>query len=181
MKRSKHNICYSPKKVRTILERSIGVALDSLKCYCNDPVSNFTRCRKIPARTLIECIMSFSNYSSIGELSHFFEGHGKMPSASALSQKRKLLDPDIFKHINNLFVSTFDDHTTINGYHILVQDGSDLNIPFMDDKPKPKIMMQSLSASIMSMHYMTVLIMRSMTGVLMQQARKEKLTHLFLS
>lgn len=78
-------------------------------------------------------------------------------------------------------MSTFDDHTTINGYHILVQDGSDLNIPFMDDKPKPKIMMQSLSASIMSMHYMTVLIMRSMTGVLTQQARKEKLTHLFLS
>lgn len=59
-----------------------------------------------------------------------------MPSASALSQRRKLLDPDIFKHINNLFVSAFDDHTTINGYHILVQDGSDLNIPFMDDKTK---------------------------------------------
>ena len=136
MKQSKHNIYYSPKKVRTILERSIDVALDGLKCYCNDPVSDFTRCRKLPARTLIECIMSFSNYSSIGELSHFFEGNGEMPSASALSQRRKLLDPDIFKRINNLFVSAFDDHTTINGYHILAQDGSDINIPFMDDKTK---------------------------------------------
>ena len=76
MKQSKHNIYYSPKKVKTILERSIDVALDSLKCYCNDPVSDFTRCRKLPARTLVECIMSFSNYSSIGELSHFFEDHG---------------------------------------------------------------------------------------------------------
>ena len=54
----------------------MDVALDSLKCYCNDPVSNFTRCRKLPARTPFECIMSLSNYSSIGELSHFFEGHG---------------------------------------------------------------------------------------------------------
>lgn len=100
-----------------------------------------------------------------------------MPSASALSQRRQLLDPDIFKRINNLFVSAFDDHTTINGYHILAQDGSDVNIPFMDDKTKPKSTMQSLSVSIMSMHYMTVLIRYSMTGVLMQQARKEKLTH----
>lgn len=136
MKQSKHNIYYSPEKVRTILERSIDVALDGLKCYCNDPVSDFTRCRKLPARTLIECIMSFSNYSSIGELSHFFAGQGEMPSASALSQRRQLLDPDIFKRINNLFVSAFDDHTTINGYHILAQDGSDVNIPFMDDKTK---------------------------------------------
>ncbi len=54
----------------------MDVALDSLKCCCNDPVSNFTRCRKLPARTPFECIMSLSNYSSIGELSHFFEGHG---------------------------------------------------------------------------------------------------------
>ena len=69
-------------------------------------------------------------------MSHFFEGHGEMPSASALSQRRQLLDPDIFKRINNLFVSAFDDHTTINGYHILAQDGSDVNIPFMDDKTK---------------------------------------------
>ena len=46
------------------------------------------------------------------------------------------LTPDIFKRINNLFVSAFDDHTTINGYHILAQDGSDVNIPFMDDKTK---------------------------------------------
>ena len=108
MKQSKHNIYYSPKEVRTILERSINTALDGLKCYCNDPVSDFTRCRKLPARTLIECIMSFSNYSSIGELSHFFVGHGEMPSASALSQRRQLLDPDIFKRINNLFVSAID-------------------------------------------------------------------------
>lgn len=136
MKQSKHNIYYSPKKVRAILERSIDTALDGLKGYCNDPVSDFTRCRKLPARTLIECIMSFSNYSSIGELSHFFVGQGEMPSASALSQRRQLLDPDIFKRINNLFVSAFDDHTTINGYHILAQDGSDVNIPFMDDKTK---------------------------------------------
>ena len=118
MKQSKHNIYYSPKEVRTILERSIDTALDGLKGYCNDPVSDFTRCRKLPARTLIECIMSFSNYSSIGELSHFFEGRGKMPSASALSQRRQLLEPDIFNRINNLFVSAFDDQKKKKRYYI---------------------------------------------------------------
>ena len=56
-----------------------------------------------------------------------------MPSPSALSQRRKLLDPDIFKRINNLFLRCFDNYKTINGYYIFAQDSSDINIPFMDD------------------------------------------------
>ena len=50
-----------------------------------------------------------------------------------MCQRRKLLDPDIFKRINNLFLRCFDNYKTINGYYIFAQDGSDINIPFMDD------------------------------------------------
>lgn len=56
-----------------------------------------------------------------------------MPTPSALCQRRKLLDPDIFKRINRLFLSSFDNFTSINGYRILAQDGSVINIPFKND------------------------------------------------
>ena len=84
MKQSKHNIYYSPKKVRTILERSIDTALDSLKYYCNDPVFDFTLCRKLHS-IHHELFKSLLNRQIV---SLFFEGHGKMPSASALSQRK---------------------------------------------------------------------------------------------
>ena len=136
MKQLKRNIYYSPRRIRKILDSSIDIAADSIQCYCNDPVSNFTRNRKLSARTLIKCIMNFSDHSAVGELSYFFNGHDDMPTSSALCQRRKLLDPDIFRRINDLFVNSFDNLTTINGYHILAQDGSDINIPFMDDETK---------------------------------------------
>ena len=88
----------------------------------------------MPTRTLIDCI--FFDYSAIGEMSHFFADSDDMPTSSALCQRCKLLDPDIFKRIHSLFVNSFDNHMTINGYHILAQDGSDVNIPFMDDEIK---------------------------------------------
>ena len=53
-----------------------------------------------------------------------------------MCQRRKLLDPDIFKRINNLFLRCFDNYKTINGYYIFAQDCSDINIPFMDDDTK---------------------------------------------
>lgn len=56
-----------------------------------------------------------------------------MPTPSALCQRRKLLDPDIFKRINRLFLSSFDNFTSINGYRILAQDGSVINLPFKND------------------------------------------------
>ena len=53
-----------------------------------------------------------------------------------MCQRRKLLDLDIFKCINNLFLRSFDNYKTINGYYIFAQDCSDINIPFMDDDTK---------------------------------------------
>lgn len=136
MNHSKSNIYYSPGKIKKILNKSIDFTLDGIHCYCVDPISNFTRNRKLPARTLIECIMNFSNYSTISEMSQFFFDVEDMPTPSALCQRRKLLDPDIFKRINHLFLGDFDNYATIYGYRILAQDGSSINIPFIDDDTK---------------------------------------------
>ena len=136
MKLFKPNIYFSPDQIKNFFNDSINFTLENIQCYCNDPVSDFTRDRLLPARTLIDCILSFSNYSTTCEMSHFFSDCADMPSPSALSQRRKLLDPDIFKRINNLFLRCFDNYKTINGYYIFAQDCSDINIPFMDDDTK---------------------------------------------
>ena len=138
MKHSNSNIYYSPKKIKKILNQSIDFTLEGIQCFCHDPISNFTRNRLLPARILIDSILSFSNYSTASEMSHFFSDCTDMPSTSAMCQRRQLLDPAIFKRINNMFVHSFANYRTINGYYILAQDGSDVNIPFMDDDTKVK-------------------------------------------
>ncbi|UTY38550.1 transposase [Allocoprobacillus halotolerans] len=61
-----------------------------------------------------------------------------------------MLDPVIFKRINQLFLSSFDNYATINGYRILAQDGSDINIPFEDDDTK--ILYNSLGSPCCQYH-----------------------------
>lgn len=80
--------------------------------------------------------MIISNYSTLSKMSQFFLDVEDMPTPSALCQRRKLLNPNIFKRIDRLFLYSFDNYVTINGYHILAQDDSDINIPFMDDDTK---------------------------------------------
>ena len=60
----KPNIYFSPDQIKNFFNDSINFTLENIQCYCNDPVSDFTRDRLLPARTLIDCILSFSNYST---------------------------------------------------------------------------------------------------------------------
>ena len=136
MNQSNSIIYYSPSTIKQILDNTIDLSLEAIQNYCLDPVSNFTRLRKLPVRTLIECIMIFSNYSTLSKMSQFFLDVEDMPTHFALCQRRKLLNPDIFKRIDRLFLYSFDNYVTINGYHILAQDGSDINIPFIDGDTK---------------------------------------------
>ena len=64
MKLFKPNIYFSPDQIRNFLNDPINFTLENIQCYCNDPVSDFTRNRLLSARTLIDCILSFSNYST---------------------------------------------------------------------------------------------------------------------
>lgn len=125
---------YHPNALFKRLNTFIDHASDSIACYCNDPVSNFTRNRKLPAATLIRLILNFSSHSLPSEISNFFTSSSSdIPSSSAVSQRRKLLDPSVFKDINYAFLGSIDNYRTFKGYHILAQDGSDINLPFLDD------------------------------------------------
>lgn len=125
---------YSPKWISRRLDDVIDSTVESIGCFCVDPVSNFTRSRILTPKTLIKSILGLQAHSLSGEISDYFtSSETDIPSVSAVSQRRDLLYPEIFKSINRRFLSSIDNLSTLNGYYILAQDGSDINLPFLQD------------------------------------------------
>ena len=119
-----------PDKILNVFNRSIKMVCSNIACYCNDPVSDFTRKRKLPAETLIHFIVQMQSKSLNSELCEYFNDIDSLPTASALCQQRDKLDTSAFQRIMHLFVNAFDDYKTWKGYHVLACDGSDVNIAY---------------------------------------------------
>jgi hypothetical protein len=122
-----------PDKILNAFISSIKMVCDNIACYCNDPVSDFTRKRKLPVETLIHFIIQMQSISLNSELYEYFNDIDSLPTASALCQQRDKLDISAFQRIMHLFVNAFDDYKTWKGYHVLACDGSDVNIAY-DEK-----------------------------------------------
>ena len=122
-----------PDKILNTFNRSIKMICNNIACYCNDPVSNFTRKRKLPVETLIHFIVQMQSKSLNSELCEYFTDLNSLPTASALCQQRDKLDISAFQRIMHLFVNAFDDYKTWKGYYVLACDGSDVNIAY-DEK-----------------------------------------------
>lgn len=122
-----------PDKILNIFNRSIEMVCNNIACYCNEPISDFTRKRKLPVETLIHFIIQKQSKSLNSELCEYFNGIYALPTASALCQQRDKLDISAFQRIMHLFVNAFDDYKTWKGYHVIACDGSDVNIAY-DEK-----------------------------------------------
>lgn len=122
-----------PDNILNAFNRSIEMVCSNITCYCSDPVSDFTRKRKLSAETLIHFIIQMQSKSLNSELCEYFTDLNFLPTSSALSQQRDKLDISAFQRILRLFINAFDDYKTWKGYHILACDGSDVNIAY-DEK-----------------------------------------------
>ena len=122
-----------PDKILNVFTYSIKMVCSNIACYCNDPVSDFTRKRKLPVETLIHFIIQMQSKSVNSELCEYFNDIDSLPTASALCQQRDKLDISAFQRIMHLFVNAFDDYKTWKGYYVLACDGSDVNIAY-DEK-----------------------------------------------
>ena len=132
---SNHNYFYSLSTIRSALERAISSVSDNISCYCADPVSDFTRNRKLCCSDLIHYILHLSNKTIQSDMMDYFSDIDDMPSASAVSQQRHKCKPEAFKRVFSLFTSYFTNYKTYNGYYLLACDGSDINI---SHNPKDK-------------------------------------------
>ena len=122
-----------PDKILNVFNHSIEMVCSNIVCYCSDPVSDFTRKRKLTAEILIHFIIQMQSKSLNSELCEYFTDLNFLPSSSALCQQRDKLDISAFQRILRLFINAFDDYKTWKGYHILACDGSDVNIAY-DEK-----------------------------------------------
>lgn len=125
-----NDLPYSPDYVVSILNRRIDDIVNNIGCYCTDPVSDFTRSRKLPCDTLMKLIIQFQSKSLNSELSDFFSDFDSLPSSSALCQQRNKLEIEAFSRLFYSFTHSFHHYKTYKGYFLLACDGSDINIPF---------------------------------------------------
>lgn len=132
---SNNNYFYSASTIRSALERAISSVSDNIACYCADPVSDFTRNRKLNCSDLIHYILHLSNKTIRSDMMNYFSDIDDMPSASAVSQQRYKCKSEAFKRVFSLFTSYFTNYKTYNGYYLLACDGSDINI---SHNPKDK-------------------------------------------
>lgn len=164
-----------PDQVLSIFNRSIHMVCKNIACYCNDPVSDFTRKRKLSAETLIRFIIQMQAKSLNSELCEYFDTIDLLPTASAFCQQRDKLDISAFQRIMHLLVNAFDDYKTWNGYHVLACDGSDVNIAYdeKDEATKRQNGDQNRSVNFISTDCMTASIMFSGIRALIRPPRPE--------
>ena len=98
---------YSPKWISRRLDVVIDSTIESIGCFYVDSVSSFTRNRILTLKTLIKFILGLQAHFLPGEISDYFTSSDiDIPSVSAVSQRRNLLYPEIFKSINRRFLSS---------------------------------------------------------------------------
>lgn len=120
----------SPKDVVKKLHSCIDNVAQNIKCYCYDPVTDFTRNRVWTPFRLINYLIQMESKPMQSELDNYFIGCDNVPYDSSLCQQRAKLMPDAFGRVLYLFTRSFRHEKTINGYYLLASDGSDLNIPY---------------------------------------------------
>ena len=94
---SNNNYYYSPSTIYAALEKSISSVSENIACYSADPVSDFTRNRKLGCSELIHYILHLSNKTIQSDMMDYFSDMDDMPSASAISQQRYKCRPEAFK------------------------------------------------------------------------------------
>lgn len=86
----------------------------------NDPISDFTRKRKLPVNTLIHFIIQMQSKSLNSELCEYFNDIDSLPTASALCQQSDKLDIGAFQRIMHFFANAFDDYKTSHSKTLIV-------------------------------------------------------------
>ena len=83
---SNNNYYYSASTVHSALEKAVSSLSENIACYSSDPVSDFTRNRKLNCSNLIHYILHLSNKTIQSGLMDYFSDIDDMPFASVISQ-----------------------------------------------------------------------------------------------
>ena len=125
---------FSPEQVKQTLFSTIDSLAANREYYLMNPLSDFTRTKKISFnQTMIFPMIAGSDNVSTELLSFF--GEDKMPFPSAMIQRRNQVKPEAFRELFTRFTKQFPVLKTFNGYQLVACDGSRLNLPYNPSDP----------------------------------------------
>ena len=96
-----------PNYVLSTLEQCVDQVKSNLRPYVTDPISDFTRNRKLNFEQLVRFYLQLQAKSNNSELNDFFAKVESMPSSSALSQAKGKVSYKAFERIFQKFSHSF--------------------------------------------------------------------------
>lgn len=124
-----NEICVVKRK----LDDAISQLCDVSWMFVKNPVSDFTRNRKLPFRKVVSFLLAMEGGSLSNELMKHFGCSPNIASSSAFVQRRDKINSFAFPSLFDLFVKKTDKEKLYKGYRLFAADGSDIHIPTNPD------------------------------------------------
>lgn len=96
--------------------------------FIRNPMTDFTRSRKLGFTTIFNSILAMGGNSLDHEMLELFEYKKSLPTASAFVQARDKILPSAFSHVFNEFNKLLRRRKNYRGYNLLAADGTSINI-----------------------------------------------------
>lgn len=114
--------------IKSCLDSIISEMDKNPSLFAKNPISDFTRKRKLEFGTLIRLILSMRGNSLNKEIYDYFKESNEIMTSSAFVQQRGKLLPETFEYILREFNRACSDKETFNSYHLYAVDGTDISI-----------------------------------------------------
>ncbi len=128
-----------PKFVGQKLSQVIEEFKSISSFFCQNPLTDFTRNRKITIENLIRFLLSIGGGSINQELLEYYNYNTATATASAFLQQREKISYEGLGFIASEFINAFDEMKKLKGYRLIGIDGSDINIPYNRRHPETYI------------------------------------------
>ena len=116
-----------PERIKNALFTIIRRLCADQKLVARDPEKDFTRHRKLWPERLVKLLLAMSGGGLNSELLEHFNYSADTPSASAFTQQRAKLRPELLERLFRAF--QFKPVRLYHSYRLLAVDGSDVQIP----------------------------------------------------
>ena len=116
-----------PERIKNALFTIIRRLCADPELVARAPEKDFTRRRKLWPERLVKLLLAMGGGNMNSELLEHFNYSADTPSASAFSQQRAKLRPELLERLFRTF--QFKPRRLCHGYRLLAVDGSDVQIP----------------------------------------------------
>ena len=124
---SNNNYYYSVSTIYSALEKSISSVSENIACYSADPVSDFTRNRKLGCSELIHYILHLSNKTIQSDMMDYFSDMDDLPSLSSATNADLRHLRECF-HCSLLILQTIRHTVATISLHVTVPISTSLTI-----------------------------------------------------